>query len=92
MKPTVSLTRIRGFASGASARSTDDLARVRERITQHFERDMRDADLFVPYAKQALVHRVHESARVLEERHDDDGTHLRVRAPEPVLAKLRAQL
>jgi GTP-binding protein HflX len=79
-------------AMQVSARSEDDLARVRARIAEHFERDMRDADLFVPYAKQALVHRVHESARVLEERHDDDGTHLRVRAPEPVLARLRAQL
>jgi GTP-binding protein HflX len=65
---------------------------VRERIVAHFERGMRDAELFVPYAKQALVHRVHENARVLEERHDDDGTHFRVRAPEPVIARLRADL
>lgn len=79
-------------AMQVSARSAEDLARVRARITEHFERDMSDAELFVPYSKQALVHQVHESARVLEERHDDDGTHLRVRAAPPVLARLRAQL
>jgi GTPase len=75
-----------------SARSPEDLLRMRARIVAHFEQDMQDVELFVPYARQALVHRVHESARVLEERHDDDGTHLRVRAPAPVLAQLRAQL
>lgn len=75
-----------------SARSAEDLALVRQRIMEHFERDMQDVDLFVPYAKQALVHRVHESARVLDERHDDDGTHLRVRAPVAVLSRLRAEL
>ena len=79
-------------AMAVSARSTEDLARVRDRIIAHFERDMGEAELFVPYAKGALVHRIHESARVLEERHDDEGTHLRVRAPGPVIAKLRAQI
>lgn len=75
-----------------SARSREDLATVRERIVAFFERDMVEDELFVPYAKSALVHRVHESARVLEELHEDEGTRLRVRAPAPVLAKLRAQL
>jgi GTP-binding protein HflX len=79
-------------AMQVSARSRDDLARVRERIIAHFERDMTELDLFVPYAKQALVHQVHETARVLSETHDDDGTHLRIRADRAVLARLTSQL
>lgn len=79
-------------AMQVSARSAQDLARVRQKIIEHFERDMHDVELFVPYAKQALVHRVHESVRVLDERHDDDGTHFRVRAPAAILSRLRAEL
>ena len=79
-------------AMEVSARSREDLARVRDRIVAFFERDMVEDELFVPYAKSAVVNRVHESARVLEETHEDEGTRLRVRAPAPVLAKLRAQL
>ncbi len=79
-------------AMQVSARSTQDLVRVRQRIVEHFERDMHDEELFVPYAKQALVHRVHESTRVIDERHDDEGTHFRVRAPAATLSRLRAEL
>jgi GTP-binding protein HflX len=79
-------------AMQVSARSAQDLARVRQRIIEHFERGMRDEELFIPYAKQALVHRVHESARVIDERHDDEGTHFRVRAPAAILNRLRAEL
>lgn len=75
-----------------SARSREDLARVRDHVIAFFERDMVEDELFVPYAKSAVVNRVHESARVLDETHEDEGTRLRVRAPAPVLAKLRAQL
>ncbi|UJR78659.1 GTPase HflX [Sandaracinus amylolyticus] len=79
-------------AMQVSARSKDDLAKVRDRIVAFFERDMVEDELFVPYAKSAIVNRVHESARVLEETHEDEGTRLKVRAPAAVLAQLRAQL
>ncbi|AKF08775.1 GTPase HflX [Sandaracinus amylolyticus] len=79
-------------AMQVSARSKDDVATVRERIVAFFERDMVEDELFVPYAKSAIVNRVHESARVLDETHEDEGTRLKVRAPAAVLAQLRAQL
>ena len=66
-----------------SARSREDLATVRERIVAFFERDMVEDELFVPYAKSALVHRVHESARVLEELHEDEAPRRRARPPAP---------
>ncbi len=72
-----------------SAKDPADVAALRERILAFFERDMEEADLFVPYTKQRLVGEAHTSARVLAERHDEAGTHLRVRARPDVLARLR---
>jgi GTP-binding protein HflX len=75
-----------------SAKDDASVAEVRAAIVAFFERSMVDADLFVPWARHAVVSSVHESARVLSEEHEEDGTRLRVRAPEPVLARIRAQL
>ena len=73
-----------------SAKDPADIAALRERILAFFERDMEEADLFVPYTKQRLVGEAHTNARVLAERHDEAGTHLRLRARPDVLARLRA--
>ncbi len=72
-----------------SAKDPADVAALRERILAFFERDMEEADLFVPYTKQRIVGEAHTNARVLAERHDEAGTHLRVRARPDVLARLR---
>ena len=72
-----------------SAKDPANVAALRERILAFFERDMEEADLFVPYTKQRIVGEAHTSARVLSERHDEAGTHLRVRARPEVLARLR---
>jgi GTP-binding protein HflX len=73
-----------------SARSREDVARVRERIVAAFESAMEEAVLFVPYSDGARVHRIHESARVLGEEHDDEGTRFTILAPGPVIARLRS--
>ncbi len=75
-----------------SARSAPDVKTLRERIVAHFERDMEEAELFVPFQQQRHVALLHEQARVLQERYDEKGTHLRVRAPAAVLASLRRAL
>jgi len=75
-----------------SAKAPADVAALRERILAFFERDMAEAELFVPYARQRVVGEAHSAARVLSERHDEAGTHLRVRARPEVLARLRAGL
>ena len=46
----------------------------------------------MPYAKQALVGEVYESARVLSEEYDEDGARFRVRAHPDTLGKLRSLL
>jgi len=75
-----------------SVRDPADVDRVRERIRAHFERDMVEAELLVPYAKQRVVGEAHSACRVLAERHDAEGTHLLLRARPEVIARLRAGL
>ncbi|MCB9730591.1 MAG: GTPase HflX [Deltaproteobacteria bacterium] len=75
-----------------SAREPADVAALRERIVAFFERDMEQAELFVPYRQQKLVHTTHEAAKVLSETHEDEGTRLRILAPPQVIAELREAL
>jgi GTP-binding protein HflX len=72
-----------------SSRDASDVRALWERIVAHFERDMEEAELFVPFRQQRHVALLHEQARVLEERYDENGTHVRVRAPASVLGGLR---
>ncbi len=75
-----------------SAKDAVDVAALREHILAFCERDMVEAELFVPYAKQRVVGAAHGSCRVLSERHDEEGTRLRVRGRPETLARLRAGL
>ena len=75
-----------------SAREPADVERLREQIRAHFERGMVEAELLVPYAKQRVVGEAHRACRVLAERHEPNGTHLRLRARPEVIARLRAGL
>jgi GTP-binding protein HflX len=75
-----------------SVRDPADVARLRERLVAFFERDLAEEELVVPYAKQRVVAEAHATARIVEERHDEQGTRLRLRATPAVLARLRAAL
>lgn len=71
-----------------SALAPEDVRRLHAAILTFFERDMRDAELVVPWAEHARVAEIHARCRVLDEKHEADGTHLRLRAPESVLRGL----
>jgi len=73
-----------------SAKSADDVAALHARIVEFFERDMVEEELLVPYSQQRLVGEIHAACRVLAERCDESGRHLRIRANPAVLARLRA--
>ncbi|MBI4950497.1 MAG: GTPase HflX [Myxococcales bacterium] len=75
-----------------SVREPGDVERVRAHVVAFFDGAPEEAELFVPYERHALVRRVHEGAEVLGERHDEQGTHLRVRGPATALARLRELL
>ncbi len=71
-----------------SAHSPTDIAALRARIVEHFERSMVEAELLIPYDKQRVVAQVYENARVLSEDFDETGRRLVLRALPAALAKL----
>jgi GTP-binding protein HflX len=75
-----------------SAHDPADVTRVRELIVSFFDGELRQAELFVPYAAHGLIRHVYEGATVLSERHTEEGTHLRVRAPQSTLRRLEDRL
>jgi GTP-binding protein HflX len=75
-----------------SARDPEHVGQLHARIVAFFEQSMTDAEFVVPYSAQRVVALLHERCRVLDERYEQDGTHLRVRATEAVLGTIRREL
>ncbi|HSN30773.1 MAG TPA: GTPase HflX [Kofleriaceae bacterium] len=75
-----------------SAKSRDDVVALRDKLIERFAGKLEEAELVVPYARARVVHLVHERATVLSEDHGDEGTTLRVRAPQRTLEELRQLL
>lgn len=75
-----------------SAKDPDDVARLHQRIVEHFAGAARTVELVVPWARHGLVSTIHERAAVLDERHDEHGTTLVVRAPDAILVELHRAL
>jgi GTP-binding protein HflX len=72
-----------------SAHAPADVAALRAAINGFFDDAMVEAELVVPYAKQALIGEVYENARVLAEEYDDAGTHLKLRGLPGAIARLQ---
>jgi len=72
-----------------SAHDPEDIAKLRQSILDHFDAAMTEEELVIPYSRQSLLGSVYENARVLEERYDELGTHLKVRALPAEIARLR---
>jgi GTP-binding protein HflX len=75
-----------------SARDPQHITALHARIALFFEQGMEDAEFVVPYSEQRKVALLHERCRVLEERYDEQGARVRVRAPKAVLGALRREL
>lgn len=75
-----------------SARQSDDVARLHARIQAFFEESMEEHEFVIAYDQQAKVAWLHERCRVLEERYEEDGAHIRVRAPAALLGGLRREI
>lgn len=75
-----------------STRSSEDVTHLRTKILAFFEDKMVQAQLMVPYTKGQLIGEVHRVMQVLEEQHDEQGTHLHVRALPEDLEKVQKQL
>ena len=85
---------IREFPQGilVSAKDPEHVRRLHGVITRHFEDQMQEATFTVPYSAQRHVSLLHERTRVLDERYDEHGAHVRVLAPPAVLGGLQREL
>jgi GTPase len=75
-----------------SARRGGDVARLRDAIAAFFQRDLVEAELFLPWSAQNLRGEIFASCKVLEERAGGEGAFLRVRGDAETVKRLRAQL
>lgn len=75
-----------------SAHRPEDVAALRTHIIEYFDGAMETREVFVPYARGALVGEVHSQLDVLSERYDEKGVFLTVRATAQGLARIEGRL
>jgi GTPase len=75
-----------------SARRPGDVARLHAAIHQFFQRDLVEAELFLPWSAQRMRGEIFSACEVLEERTDGEGAFLRIRGEQATVESLRAQL
>jgi GTP-binding protein HflX len=74
-----------------STRNKDDVAALREDILRHFEGDMSDQAVLIPFAAQGAVGELRRQMRVLGESYNEKGVTLTVRATEEQVSRFRAK-
>lgn len=72
-----------------SAKQPEDVAALRQRIIEHFESTMIEAELFVEYSKQGRLGEIYAQSRVLSESYGEDGVTFRVRSLPGEIERLR---
>ena len=75
-----------------SARREGDIAKLHDAIAFFFQRDLVEAELFLPWAAQNLRGEIFATCKVLEERADGEGAFLRVRGAPADVQRLRELL
>jgi GTP-binding protein HflX len=75
-----------------SAKSSEDVAALRETIIAFFETAMVEDRLVLPYAKQGMLSDVYENTRVLSEDYDATGRIITVRGLPGAIARLKTTL
>ena len=72
-----------------SARRPEEVARLHQIIVEFFQRDMVEAELFLPWSAQQLRKNIYASCQVLEERPDEAGAYFSVKGESAAVEKLR---
>ena len=71
-----------------SAQRDDDIKNLHQTIVQFFQKDLIEAEIFLPWSAQELRGEIFASCDVLEERADAAGAFFRLRATPDMVAKL----
>ena len=74
-----------------SARREVDVEKLHDAIAAFFQRDLVEAELFLPWAAQNMRGEVFATCKVLEERTDGEGALLRIRGTPETVKRLQAQ-
>jgi GTP-binding protein HflX len=64
-----------------SARRAEDVAKLRDTVQAFFQKDLVNAEFFLPWSAQHLRGEIFANCKVLDEQSDDAGTRFRVLAP-----------
>jgi GTP-binding protein HflX len=75
-----------------SARRPDDVAKLHRAIVAFFQKDLVEAELFLPWSAQQLRGEIFARCEVLEERAEEEGALFRVRGEQGALDGLRERL
>jgi GTP-binding protein HflX len=75
-----------------SAKRAGDIAKLREAIAAFFQRDLVEAELFLPWTANKQRAEIFATCKVLEERADGEGAFLRVRGAPADVQRLRERL
>jgi GTP-binding protein HflX len=75
-----------------SARRPDDVAKLHRAIVGFFQKDLVEAELFLPWSAQQLRGEIFARCEVLEERAEEAGAYFSVRVEPGALDSLRGQL
>lgn len=71
-----------------SARRPEEVSALRDVILRFFQRDLVEAELFLPWSAQQLRGEIYSNCQVLEERADEDGAFFKVRGAAEVVQGL----
>ena len=69
-----------------------DIAKLREAIVAFFQKDLVEAELFLPWSAQKLRGEIFSACQVLEERAGNEGTFFRIRGELEAVQRLREQV
>jgi GTPase len=75
-----------------SAHRPDSVKLIRDRIVAFFEASYEEAELVVPYDRQAVLSEMHDNGRVVEEKWEESGVVVRWRAEPETLARIKSRL
>ncbi|MBY0475819.1 MAG: GTPase HflX [Nitrosomonas sp.] len=74
-----------------SARRSDDIARLYQKIVEFFQQNLIEAEFFLAWSGQELRGAIYTNCQVLEELADDEGAYFRVLGEPDTIESLREQ-
>ena len=75
-----------------SAHRPESVRWLHDQIVLFFEASYEEIDLVVPYDRQAVLSEMHDNGRVVEEKWEESGAHVRWRAEPSIIARIKSKL